>query len=174
MKEQINSLNVKWEKKMNEIDGNPWFNFKYKVTTGSRDNHNVYDAVTHGEIVPHPVGIKMTLDQFFEAEKRIRRSSRFLELEVHKLGSPQYDAESVRRVNDFAAVVGGRKTRVIPDATTDMGFGEMYLKIYACRDQSGNVTIKNSTGNKYANEISLYGFTEGGFKRTVDELGLPI
>ena len=77
-------------------------------------------------------------------------------------------------MNDFAVVLGGIKTSAAPDATSDMGFGEMYLRIYSCRDQGGIVTVKNSTGNEYANEIGLYGFSEARFKETVDELGLLI
>jgi len=158
---------------MNNLNGNPWFNFQYNVTHNPRDNRNMHEAVTRGNVIPHPVGMEMTLDQFLKAEGELRTSSRFLELEVHKLESPQYDPESVRKVNDFRRVYGGKKTKAMPDATTDMGFGEMYLRIYTCRDQKGIVSVISSTGNEYANEISLYGFTEGGFKKTINELGLP-
>ena len=160
-----------------EIERKLWFNFEYKVIleSESRDNY-----IPSGAIIPHPISLKMTLDQFLQAQEKLRKadyivgSNGFLELEVHKLESPQYDPESVRRVNDFAGVFGGRQTMILPDATTDMGFGEMYLRIYTCRDQIGIVTVCSSTGNKFANTISLYGFTESGFKETVDKLGLPI
>jgi len=159
---------------MNETDGNPWFNFQYKVADNSRSNPTLLDDIKRGDVIPHPVGMKMTLDQYIEAEGKLRKSSRFLELETHKLESPQYDVESVKRINDIVAVFGGSKPRTLPDATTDMGFGERHLTIYACRDQSGIVTVKGSTGNRYDNEIGLYGFTESGFKKTVNGLGLPI
>ena len=174
MEKLINSLKVKEEKKMNEIDGTPWFNFQYKVSNDSIDNGYMYNAVKRGKVNANPVHMKMTLDQYLEVEGRLRNSSEFLELEVHKLESPQYDAESVKRMNDFAAAFGGRKTSAIPDATTDMGFGEMYLKIYACINQGGIVAIRNSTGNKYVNELGLYSFTEHGFEKTVEDLGLSI
>ena len=173
MKEQIDSLPVKGEREMNETNVNPWFNFQYKVICDPRDNSGVCEAIIKGKVIPHPVGMDMTLDQFLNAEGNLRASSRFLELEVHRLDSPKYSAESVRKVNDFAAVFGGIKTKATPDVTTDMGFGEMYLRIYVHRDQRGTVTVRNSTSNKYANEIGLYGFSERGFKEAVDELGLP-
>ena len=158
-----------------EIERKPWFNVKYQVLFESRDNY-----VPSGNIIPHPISMKMTLDQFLQAQEKLRKadyivgSNGFLELGVYKLESPQYDPESVRRVNAFAGVFGGRETRMIPDATTDMGFGEMYLRIYTCRDQTGIVTVHSSTGNEFANTISLYEFTESEFKETVDKLGLPI
>ena len=160
-----------------EIERKLWFNFKYEVLleSESRDNY-----VPSGDIIPHPISMKMTLDQFLKAEKKMRKSDSivgsygFLELEVHKLESPQYDPESVRRINNFATVFVGRETKMIPDATTDMSFGEMYLRIYTCKDQLGIVTVHSSTGNEFANTISLYGFTENRFKETVNKLGLPI
>lgn len=158
---------------MNNTDEKPWLNFEYKVNFSERTHVDLV-ALVHGGAVPHPVSIGMTLDQFLKAEETLGTSTNFLELETYKLESPQYSAESVRRVNDFRAVFGGEKTKALPEATSDMGFGEMLLRIYCCRDQKGIVTLTNSTGNIYANQIGFYGFTEIEFKKTVHELGLPI
>ena len=174
MEKQNDSLKVKKGKKMDGIDESHWFNFSYKVRTELGDNRGTYDAIMRGVAVPHPVSMKMTLEQYLEAEEKLRTSCKFLELEAHKLESPQYSIESVKRANYFAAAFGGIKTSTIPDATTDMGFGEMYLKVYVCKDKIGTITLKSSTENKYANEISLYGFTEEGFKKVVGGLCLPI
>ena len=158
-----------------EIERKLWFNFKYEVLLESRDNY-----IPSGDIIPHPISMKMTFDQFLQAQRKLRKadyligSNGFLELGVYKLESPQYDPESVRRINNFATVFVSRETKMIPDATTDMSFGEMYLRIYTCKDQLGIVTVHSSTGNEFANTISLYGFTENRFKETVNKLGLPI
>lgn len=154
------------------INENQWFNFLYKVVQYPKDNSRVCEDITKGKIIPHPVGLDMTLNQLLKAEETLSNTSRFLKLEEHILESPQYNAESVKEVNDFAAVFGGIETKSMPDATTDMGFGEMRLKIYAHRNQRGTITVRSSTGNEYANEIGLYGFSQKGFKETVDELGL--
>lgn len=118
--------------------------------------------------------MNMTIDQFYEAEKKLRTLDTFLELDSHKLESPQYSSESVKYINNFASAFGGRLTQSLPDLTTDMGFGDMYFNIYCCRNQSGIVTVKSSTGNIFANEIGLYRFTESEFKETINDISLSI
>ncbi len=170
----MNQTNLVQVNEGSKMDPNLWFNILYKVKVNSRDNHDIFNTIPHGKVVPYPVNMEMTLDQFLEAEEKLRTSNKFLELEAHKLESPQYDAESVRRINDFALVFGGSKTKTMPQATTDMGFGEIHFTIYTHKNQNGIITVKNSTRNKYANQIGLYCFTESGFKRTIEELSLPI
>ena len=97
-----------------------------------------------------------------------------MEVECEKLESPQNDIDSVKIVNNFANVFGGPLTRARPDVTIDAGFGEMHHRTYVCKDKPGVITLRTSTGNKYANEISFYSFTEVGFGETAKELNLLI
>jgi hypothetical protein len=157
---------------MNE-NRKPWFNFLYKVAYHAYELGQNY--VPSGEIIPNPVRMFMTLDEFLKTGRKLRRSSsQFLELACEKIESPQNNPESVEYINNLRAAFGGQLTRALPDVTTDMGFGEMYLRIYVCRDKIGTITVKSSTGNEFANAIGLYGFTESGFKETVNKLGLQL
>ncbi len=157
-----------------QTDKNHPFNLLYKVKDNPRrDGYTPYHG-SYTEAYPHFVGMEMSLDQYIEAEEKLRKSPVFLELAAHKLESPQYDPESVQRINNFAHVFGGPLTRMLPDATTNMGFGQMYLRIYVRRDQTGIVTVLSSTGNEYANEICFYLFKESVFKETIKELGLTV
>lgn len=154
------------------VEGKPWFNFIYKVSDNDsklRDNY-----IPSGLIIPHPINYNMSFRQFETASQKLKNSLDFLEVENYKLESPTYDKDSVNRINTFRGIYGGSLTNSLPDAIEDMGFGEIYLRIYVCRNINGIINVKSSSKNIFANEISLYGFTKNNILKTINELGLPI
>src|SRR3989344_4845644 len=160
MKEQISTTRLEGGR-TTYLEGEPWFNINYKVRPLG-ESYGM-EHLPQGEIIPHPVGRKMTIEDFIEVQMRLSKSPSFLEVECEKLESPQNDPDSVKSINDFEAVYGGPLTRARPDVTIDAGFGEMHHRTYVCKDKPGVITLRTSTGNKYANEISFYSFTEVGF-----------